>query len=329
MLRNAMLIAMLLWALSGFQTVASEELKMPMSLCRKTCFFKDADCMRESSAHTDASGGFAADAYNDQIHNRCVETKLDPCLASCKKCLAAGACYENEPSPSASAAPDGAASGSRLPEQDLGPQDSTNSITASPGAAGWLGVQIGSFDKKWADEHKLRTSNGARITKIIPESPVSKTDISEGDVILEVDGQEVDSPRSLARIIAASHAGDSVALLIFKDGKLITTKVTLVVAPSFINTEEEKTRKYLWDEKHEGETALGKAESDDTAATSRKKRVFPKSRRPEPRPRAAASTGDRSGSRRRPSIDPILGVHLPDAGDVMRGLPRPPRPPGE
>ncbi|MCC6396517.1 MAG: PDZ domain-containing protein, partial [Bacteroidetes bacterium] len=51
--------------------------------------------------------------------------------------------------------------------------------------------------------------------------------IKEGDVILMVDGREVNKQNELQSYIATRHPGDEVTLKIFRDGKTFEKKVTL------------------------------------------------------------------------------------------------------
>ncbi|MEO8398852.1 MAG: PDZ domain-containing protein, partial [Ignavibacteriaceae bacterium] len=55
----------------------------------------------------------------------------------------------------------------------------------------------------------------------------SKAGIKEGDVILKVDGREVNEPNTLQSYVASKSAGTEVHLTLFRDGKEIDKSVTL------------------------------------------------------------------------------------------------------
>jgi len=67
---------------------------------------------------------------------------------------------------------------------------------------GWLGVVIQNVNDDIADSIGLKEPKGAMITKVTEDGPASKEDIKAGDVIVEVNGEEVEDSRDLARKIA-------------------------------------------------------------------------------------------------------------------------------
>lgn len=66
---------------------------------------------------------------------------------------------------------------------------------------------------------------------VIPGSPADKAGIVENDIILEVDGQKIDSDHDLAQIIRGKNVGDVVKLKISSKGVEKTINVTLAPAP--------------------------------------------------------------------------------------------------
>lgn len=73
----------------------------------------------------------------------------------------------------------------------------------------------------------LDKPKGIIIQGIVEGGAASETDLKSGDIILSVDGRELNKPNELQGYIASKTAGTSVNLKIFRDGKEIDRKVTL------------------------------------------------------------------------------------------------------
>jgi serine protease Do len=67
---------------------------------------------------------------------------------------------------------------------------------------GWLGVEIGPVDN----------GTGAQIGRIVANSPADDAGLQTGDVVTRFDGKDVDSPRTLSRLVADLDAGDKVRI---------------------------------------------------------------------------------------------------------------------
>ena len=83
---------------------------------------------------------------------------------------------------------------------------------------GWLGVVIQNVNDDIADSIGLSEPMGAMITKVTEDGPAAKEDIKAGDVIVEVNGQDVKDSRDLARKIAELDPGSKVELAIVRYG---------------------------------------------------------------------------------------------------------------
>ena len=92
---------------------------------------------------------------------------------------------------------------------------------------GYIGVNIGEVDDAMAKSLGLDKPRGIIVQGIVEGGAASKSDIKEGDVILKVDGREVNQPNQLQGYIASKTAGTIVKLTLFRDGKEIQREVTL------------------------------------------------------------------------------------------------------
>jgi S1-C subfamily serine protease len=68
---------------------------------------------------------------------------------------------------------------------------------------------------------------GVMVQKLVDGGSAASAGIKEGDVILKVDGHEVNQPNELQSYIASKTAGTKVDLTIFRNGNIIDKTVTL------------------------------------------------------------------------------------------------------
>jgi serine protease Do len=91
---------------------------------------------------------------------------------------------------------------------------------------GWLGVRIQDVDESIAEEMGLEEARGAMVTDV-PNGPALEGGILVDDVILSFDGREIGDTRELVRIVGESAVGETVRVLVFRDGATETLRVTL------------------------------------------------------------------------------------------------------
>jgi S1-C subfamily serine protease len=68
---------------------------------------------------------------------------------------------------------------------------------------------------------------GVRVVRVVQNSPAAQVGVSGGDVVLEVDGHEVDDPGALEARIQAAGAGSEVELTVLRDDTVFGVAVTL------------------------------------------------------------------------------------------------------
>ena len=83
---------------------------------------------------------------------------------------------------------------------------------------GWIGVRIQDVTPDIADSLGLKPPHGALIAGIEPTGPAQKAGLHTGDVILQLDGQDVDG-RSLPRRVAETPVGEAGQFALWRDGK--------------------------------------------------------------------------------------------------------------
>jgi serine protease Do len=91
---------------------------------------------------------------------------------------------------------------------------------------GRLGVRIQPMTKELAQSFRLEEPNGALIATVDPGSPADKAGLKAGDVVLAFNGQPIDEPNKLPRLVAATKPGTTATLKIWRDGKAEEVKFT-------------------------------------------------------------------------------------------------------
>jgi len=92
---------------------------------------------------------------------------------------------------------------------------------------GWLGVRIQQVTKEIAEVEKLEKPKGALIASVAEKSPADKGGLKAGDIILEFDGKEIDTMRTLPKLVAQTEVGKRVTVKIWRNQKLISKKIIL------------------------------------------------------------------------------------------------------
>jgi serine protease Do len=91
---------------------------------------------------------------------------------------------------------------------------------------GWLGVRIQDVTADVAEALELADAKGALVTDV-PEGPGKESGIKAGDVITTFDGNDVKDTRELVRLVGNTQVGKAVRVVVIRDGKSETLKVTL------------------------------------------------------------------------------------------------------
>ena len=93
---------------------------------------------------------------------------------------------------------------------------------------GYLGVLVGDVDNDSAAKLKLKEARGAVITLIDHDAPAAQVGLRVNDVMLEVNGQAVESAEAFGRMMREIPPGRKITLLISRDGATQTMTVELV-----------------------------------------------------------------------------------------------------
>jgi len=92
---------------------------------------------------------------------------------------------------------------------------------------GYIGVQIQTVDETMAKGLGLDKARGVLVQSVQKGGGGDEAGLEAGDVILSVDGKEVNASNELQVIINSKRPGDVAKLNVFRDGKTIEKEVTL------------------------------------------------------------------------------------------------------
>lgn len=112
--------------------------------------------------------------------------------------------------------------------QQLTPVFADSNTQAASAAQGYLGVDIADVDAEKAQALKLKDTHGAVITLIDHDAPAGQSGLRINDVVLQLDGQAIQSADQFRRILRDLPPGRKVMIQISRDGNQQTVTVALV-----------------------------------------------------------------------------------------------------
>jgi serine protease Do len=93
---------------------------------------------------------------------------------------------------------------------------------------GRIGVQIEPVTKELAESIGLGKAQGALINRIEPGAPADKAGLEAGDVILKIDGKQIEKSADLPRLVGNTKPGTKSTLTVFRRGA--TKEMSIVIA---------------------------------------------------------------------------------------------------
>ncbi len=89
-----------------------------------------------------------------------------------------------------------------------------------------LGVQIATSTSELLEHLGSPDGNGVLVSKVISGSPADEAGLQVGDVIVSVDGREIDGAGDVGRALRA-QAGQSVDVEVIRDGNSLSLQVNI------------------------------------------------------------------------------------------------------
>lgn len=108
-------------------------------------------------------------------------------------------------------------------------------VIVDRGAADWddstprprLGVHTAEPGRALATQLNIDRSDATVITRVVNGSSAERAGLREYDVITRIDGSESADPSDLRRALRAKQWGDSISLVVMRDGQPLDMLVTL------------------------------------------------------------------------------------------------------
>lgn len=112
----------------------------------------------------------------------------------------------------------------QVPEFDL---NELRMQLASAMNQSYLGVGAADIDNSRAHDLKLKEVYGVEITRVEENSAAAKAGLKAGDVVLQYNGQRVESFEQFKRFVRETPAGREVHLLVSRDGAQVAVPVVM------------------------------------------------------------------------------------------------------
>lgn len=112
------------------------------------------------------------------------------------------------------------------------PQDAPEVVRI--GSGGFLGVYLEKVDDAAMDRLGLREERGALISDVSEDGPAAEAGLLKDDVIVEFNGEAVESIAELSRLVRETPAGRTVAIGVIRDGREREMSVELGERPGVV-----------------------------------------------------------------------------------------------
>ncbi|MDE2601242.1 MAG: DegQ family serine endoprotease [Bradyrhizobium sp.] len=95
----------------------------------------------------------------------------------------------------------------------------------------WLGARLQAITPEIAETLGLKLPNGALVSSVVPGSPAAKAGLKVSDLIVGIDGQEIDDPNAFDFRFATRPIGGSAQIDVQRAGKALKLTIALETAP--------------------------------------------------------------------------------------------------
>lgn len=97
---------------------------------------------------------------------------------------------------------------------------------------GYLGVNLQPMNDDLADSLGLERNRGEIVQIVTDDSPAERAGMQPGDIIVEVNGNEVSSDQTVSFLVANIDPGETVPVTVIREGRRVTLNTTLARRPS-------------------------------------------------------------------------------------------------
>jgi serine protease Do len=96
---------------------------------------------------------------------------------------------------------------------------------------GWLGVNIQMLTEDIAESLGMDNTEGVLVSNVRADGPAAKAGLQVGDVILNVNGEKIETLRELPRVIAEIEPGSDAEISVWRNGASETVDVQIGLLP--------------------------------------------------------------------------------------------------
>jgi len=96
---------------------------------------------------------------------------------------------------------------------------------------GWLGVEIQELSPSLAESFGLDVQKGVIIAGVLRNGPADKAGLEPGDIMLQLNGKEVETAHAALNAIAQTRPGDQITIHGIRNGKPLDAKATVAERP--------------------------------------------------------------------------------------------------
>jgi len=96
---------------------------------------------------------------------------------------------------------------------------------------GWLGVEIQELSPSLAESFGLKVQKGVIIAGVLRNGPADKAGLEPGDIMLQLNGKEVETAHAALNVIAQTRPGDQITIHGVRNGKSLELNATVAERP--------------------------------------------------------------------------------------------------
>lgn len=96
----------------------------------------------------------------------------------------------------------------------------------------WLGVSTQEITDELRDGINYKGTGGVLVSRVVGDSPASRAGIKKGDVLVSLNSRTIDTPDELTDVVRSCKIGQSVSLVLSRDGVKRTVSAKLVEWPA-------------------------------------------------------------------------------------------------
>jgi serine protease DegS/serine protease DegQ len=97
---------------------------------------------------------------------------------------------------------------------------------------GWVGIEMREITPELAESLGLASDHGILISSVLNGSPADKSGVLPGDVLIAIDGQEVQIPREMLDLVVSLPPGKASVFRFLRGNKKIELKILVGRRPT-------------------------------------------------------------------------------------------------